>query len=384
MAYPASIPTKPSYKQRWDGWADSIDAAVRELIVDVPPMKTQVTQATTRVSQAETAITGLQSQQATTSSTASTALSTAQSAATSAGAAQQLAQTAQAAASQAATDAATSASSVSGLSTTVGTHTTQIASLTSGKADNAALAAVAFTGRWADLIGAPTSSGGAAATLASTTFTGTADGASWPTPWTVGRAPTGGSVTVQSERGQLATGTTTGNYSSVDGASARYTTQIADFDLVFTFRRVGDVHVRVVARCDAGSLDPQDGIVVGVDNTALTIATVAGYTYTQHATAPKTWTEGVDFRVRVRAVGGTIQARSWDPAAAEPSTWDVTATTTRLAAGWLGFWAGTGASTASVVALIDDITLAEAVAASGGGGEPTVTDLTTVYNNAKA
>ena len=155
MAYPASIPTKPAYKQRWDGWADSIDAAVRELIVDVPPMKTQVTQATTRVSQAETAITALQNSSASTASTAGTALSTAQTAATSAGAAQQSAQTAQAAASQAATDAATSASSVSGLSTTVETHTTQIASLTSGKADKTALATVALTGKWVDLVGAP-------------------------------------------------------------------------------------------------------------------------------------------------------------------------------------------------------------------------------------
>lgn len=50
MAYPASIPTKPSYKQRWDGWADSIDAAVREMIVDVLANKTAVTSATTRVS----------------------------------------------------------------------------------------------------------------------------------------------------------------------------------------------------------------------------------------------------------------------------------------------------------------------------------------------
>ena len=86
-----------------------------------------------------------------------------------------------------------------------------------------------------------------------------------------------------------------------------------------------------------------------------------------------------------QAIGGTVQARSWDPAGAEPATWDVTATTTRVAAGWLGFWAGTDAAAASQVALIDDITLTDAATSSGtGGGEPTVTDLTTVYNTAKA
>ena len=189
---------------------------------------------------------------------------------------------------------------------------------------------------------------------------------------------------MQSERGQLATGTTTGNYSSADGASARYTTQVADFNIIFTFRRVGDVHVRFVARCNTGTLDPQDGVVVGVYGNSLTITTVAGYTYPQQATAAKTWAKATDYRVRVQAIGGTVQARSWDPAGAEPATWDVTATTTRVAAGWLGFWAGTDAAAASQVALIDDITLTDAATTSSSGGEPTVTDLTTVYNTAKA
>ena len=384
MAY-TSIPANPAYRSRWDGWMNGVADNVRELIADVPTLKTQVTQATTRVSQAETAITALQNSSASTSSTASTALSTAQTAATSAASASTAAQTAQAAATQAATDAATSASQVSGLSTTVATHTTQIGTLTSGKANLSALATVALTGKWSDLIGAPTSSGGTATTLATTAFTGVANGAAWPSPWTTGQAPTGGSVTVQSERGQLATGTTTGNYSSADGASARYTTQIADFNLIFTFRRVGNVHVRFVARCNTGTLDPQDGVVVGVYGNSLTITTVAGYTYTQQATAAKTWAKATDYRVRVQAIGGTVQARSWDPAGAEPATWDVTATTTRVAAGWLGFWAGTDAAAASQVALIDDITLTDAATtSSSSGGEPSVSDLTAIYNAAKA
>ena len=383
MAY-TSIPANPAYRSRWDGWMNGVADNVRELIADVPTLKTQVTQATTRVSQAETAITALQNSSESTSSTASTALSTAQTAATSAASASTAAQTAQAAATQAATDAATSASQVSGLSTTVATHTTQIGTLTSGKANLSALATVAFTGKWSDLIGAPTSSGGTATTLASTAFTGVANGAAWPSPWTTGRAPTGGSVTVQSERGQLATGTTTGNYSSADGASARYTTQIADFNVLFTFRRVGDVHVRFVARCNTGTLDPQDGVVVGVYGNSLTITTVAGYTYQQQATTAKTWAKATDYRVRVQAIGGTVQARSWDPAGAEPATWDVTATTTRVAAGWLGFWAGTDAAAASQVALVDDITLTDAATTSSSGGEPSVSDLTAIYNAAKA
>ena len=154
MAY-STIPPNPAYKARWDAWANTLADNVRELIVDVPAVKSQVTQTTTRVSQAETAITALQNGAASTAASVSSALSTAQAAATSASAASSAAQTAQTAATQAAADAASSASSVSGLSGTVGTHTTQIASLTSGKADKTALATVALTGKWVDLVGAP-------------------------------------------------------------------------------------------------------------------------------------------------------------------------------------------------------------------------------------
>ena len=154
MAY-STIPPNPAYKARWDAWANILADNVRELIVDVPAVKSQVTQTTTRVSQAETAITALQNGAASTAASVSSALSTAQAAATSASAASSAAQTAQTAATQAAADAASSASSVSGLSGTVGTHTTQIASLTSGKADKTALATVALTGKWVDLVGAP-------------------------------------------------------------------------------------------------------------------------------------------------------------------------------------------------------------------------------------
>ena len=154
MAY-STIPPNPAFRARWDAWANTLADNVRELIVDVPAMKSQVPQTTTRVSQAETAITALQNGAASTAASVSSALSTAQAAATSASAASSAAQTAQTAATQAAADAASTASSVSGLSGTVGTHTTQIASLTSGKADKTSLATVALTGKWVDLVGAP-------------------------------------------------------------------------------------------------------------------------------------------------------------------------------------------------------------------------------------
>ena len=154
MAY-TSIPANPAYKARWDGWANILADNVRELITDVPAMKTAATALTTRVSQAETRIDGVAASLSSTTSSANLALTTAQSAATSAGAAQTAATAAQTAATTAAADAQTAAGQVTGLSSTVSGHTASITALQSGKADKSALSTVATTGRYADLIGAP-------------------------------------------------------------------------------------------------------------------------------------------------------------------------------------------------------------------------------------
>ena len=58
--------------------------------------------------------------------------------------------------------------------------------------------------------------------------------------------------------------------------------------------------------------------------------------------------------------GGALQAKSWLATDAEPGAWDVSGTTTRTAAGHLGFWAGCDAAAASQIALFDDITITTA------------------------
>ena len=50
----------------------------------------------------------------------------------------------------------------------------------------------------------------------------------------------------------------------------------------------------------------------------------------------------------------------WLAADAEPGAWDVSGTTTRTAAGYLGFWAGCDAAAASQIAMFDDITITTA------------------------
>lgn len=388
MAY-VNLPPNPAYKARWDTWAGALADNVRELITDVPGVKTQVTAATTRVSQAETAIAALQGSVGTAASNAAAALSTAQTAAASASQAQLAAATAGDSAAAAAGSAAASAQQVSGLGATVDGHTTQLAALSSGKAATSSLSTVAFTGRYADLIGAPASTGGggsSGAAATSFTFTGVANGSAWPSPWTVGQAPPGGSVTVQSERGQLVTGTNAGNYSSAAGTSVRWADQAADVEVVFTFRRVSNVHMRFVLRTGSASLNPADGVVVGLEGAKLAVSSVASYTYTEVAAAAKAWNTGVDYRVRVKAAGTTVQARSWLATDTEPAAWDVTATVTRTTAGHFGFWAGTDAAAASQTAQVDDIavTLPGASSGTGGAAETVTADLTAIYTAAKA
>ena len=85
---------------------------------------------------------------------------------------------------------------------------------------------------------------GGSGTPAGTTFAGIADGAPWPAPWAAGKVPATGSMTVQSEQGRLATGSAVGNYSSTDGTSARYTTQVADFTATLPTLRNVNVAVK--------------------------------------------------------------------------------------------------------------------------------------------
>ena len=68
----------------------------------------------------------------------------------------------------------------------------------------------------------------------------------------------------------------------------------------------------------------------------------------------------MDYKVKVAMTGATVQAKSWLATDAEPGAWDVSGTTTRTAAGHLGFWAGCDAAAASQIALFDDITITTA------------------------
>lgn len=414
MAYKQLPAANPPYKAPWVETADSLLDNVRQLVTDVPGLRTDLTGLTTRVSLAESAAQGID----TVRSDVRSLSSQVSAASTSATQAAQAAQAAQTAAATAQGDAATSAQSaqsvaatVTGLSTTVTTATADITALKTGKADKAGLATVATTGKWADLIGAPTGGGSSGAvtydglpagTVVVTTSTTTrptartdlrvvwrtlipptavmlpgdtwepataadpapqtvqtftlSDGAAWPSPWVAAQTPAGGGATVVGQAGQLKTGAA-GNYADTDTVSVRYGTA-ANVDVTFTARLVtAEPYPKVVLRSDQDSLDPGNGVIVGWSKTGMSVTTVTNWTYSTVATASKAHTVGVDYRVRVSAAGGTVRARTWQTGTAEPGTWDVTATVTNTAAGFAGLSVSGGTTATAQTVLFDDITI---------------------------
>ena len=194
-----------------------------------------------------------------------------------------------------------------------------------------------------------------AATGELTSF-GTDRASGWPSPWVQASLPAGGSISVSAGRGLLTTAAAVGNYGSEDAVAVRHQTNLANFTISYTFKRVNSAYARFVLRCDTDDLDPQNGIVVATYGSNLAIDEVVNWSGTTLASTPKTWTTGVDFNVKIAAAGGTVQAKSWNASSAEPAGWDVTATVTKTTADYLGFVVRPSATAAAYTASYDDIT----------------------------
>ena len=185
---------------------------------------------------------------------------------------------------------------------------------------------------------------------------GTDQASGWPAPWVQAALPAGGSISVSGGRGILTTAATTGNYGSADGVAVRHQTSMANFTITYTFRCVNSVYARFVLRSDNTNLDPENGIAVGTFGSSLSIEESVNWTGTTLGSTPKTWTTGVDYKVKIAAAGGTVQAKSWAASESEPASWDLTVNPTKTTAGYLGFVARPSSAAAAYTASYDDIT----------------------------
>lgn len=160
------LPPKPVFNasspQRWDAWGDALDENMRVFVAELPQMKATVTDQALRVGAAESAASQATADVASMRFDVSSAKTQSSEAVRVANDAVNRLVAAEGRVSQAVDEARAAASQSSTVTTTVDSHTNSISSLQTGKADRSELAAVARTGKYADLIGAPTGTGGGA------------------------------------------------------------------------------------------------------------------------------------------------------------------------------------------------------------------------------
>ena len=195
----------------------------------------------------------------------------------------------------------------------------------------------------------------AASSTATTTFA-QADGSAWPTPWVVERVPSGGGATVTTGMGRLTSGATGGS-ANADAVAVRYGTDVVDSDVLLTWRPItADPVAAYVARSDAASLAPQNGVVVEVTAATLRLVEYTAGTPAVLASAPITAGTGVDYRLRVTISDQTASARVWPAADPEPVDWGVTSAI-QATQGYQGLTVGSGAGAGAQTVAFDDITI---------------------------
>jgi hypothetical protein len=120
----------------------------------------------------------------------------------------------------------------------------------------------------------------------------------------------------------------------------------------------GNCFPSIWLRCDA-NVDSERGYQLAIDRFGtLYIGRVpSGYSGTTVASQARTFTAGVVYGFRFRAIGGAIKARVWDSSGSEPSTWDLEYTdSSPLAANYAGITVANGTA-ANAYTWFDDIVL---------------------------
>jgi hypothetical protein len=182
-------------------------------------------------------------------------------------------------------------------------------------------------------------------TVLTETWTGTT-GAAWPTPWTLVGGP--GTATIQANRGAI---TVTGAPGTGTGAIGMYYPESrADTDVTVLWRvssiTMAFVNVQVRASATKATEGAGDYSSVGYllqpnigSTTTLYIWRVSGGVAALGTSATITVAANTDYRFRLRASGGLVQAKFWAASATEPAAWTLTyGDPNPLPAG--GFWLG--------------------------------------------
>lgn len=205
--------------------------------------------------------------------------------------------------------------------------------------------------------------------MPTTTFTGLTNGAAWPAPW-VAYAPGGGTATVQAEKGRLATGTV-GGWADQDSIFVQYTGTPNDVEVLFTMwvDPAGDLTPHLILRNAGAVNNTQRRATIKFDWDGWVVQEADAWNDTPIVAKQPLAIAGANIKCRARVQGMNIKARVWLAANAEPGTWQVDTTITKVgASGGLGFFVFSGNAPVSKYADLDDIVVTDLAAPA-----PTVT-----------
>jgi hypothetical protein len=208
--------------------------------------------------------------------------------------------------------------------------------------------------------------------LATESFTGT-DGSAWPAQWVAGQTSSGSSATIQSNRGQMASGAQ-GNYSGASGISRRLNiTPPVDCDISGTWRPGSLEPYAVVSVRGDNALDGETGYSLLLNKSGtLKVDRSVNWASTAIGTFNFAASSDTDYGFRLRAVGDRIQARVWS--GSEPTTWQVDVTDSGVTgAGAVGIRVFAGAAAVNHIMSFDNIVVTNGTSGSAAVINSTVT-----------
>jgi hypothetical protein len=210
-------------------------------------------------------------------------------------------------------------------------------------------------------------------TLTEDDFTGT-NGSAWSADWTTGYTGLG-SVTLQNGWGRIQVG-------SSGIVSRRLTTTPAENggNITFKYRVNGWVYPELLMRHGSTVLDRQNDYGLRLPTPQdgnLKLYKHVNYSYgSSLASVPFSVIAGQVVRIRLFIDGGRFQIKCWADGATEPEAWMIDVTdTTYTAAGYWGFYAGSGGTSGHYLE-VDDFHWDD-----GETGETTTTVTTTTSNS---
>lgn len=197
-------------------------------------------------------------------------------------------------------------------------------------------------------------------TLVSDTFTGTNGSALNTSNWVVARATTGASATIVSNRARLNAGTLV-DYDGAISIRANIA-DVADAEWLtssFWYQDAQDGRLEAWLRCD-DIANPGNGYFLTLTRYgSVAIYKAVGFSFSSIATASFSFTTGVGYKLRFRAVGSTIQAKVWAATDAEPSSWTMSVTDSSITAAGECALHVQGGGTAGLPVDLDDVTLTD-------------------------